>query len=478
MTAGTPRLRRLLTLAEVVLKVWAKIIGLISAAGIALTGCTQPASLRPTDLPQPGNYLDSAVIYEVNIRQFTEEGTFDAFREHLPRLESLGVDILWLMPIHPISEKNRKGTLGSYYSVADYLAVNPEFGTEQDFRELVDEAHQRGFKVILDWVANHTGWDNPWITDHPDWYTQDASGNIIHPAGTDWTDVADLNYNSLDMRLAMIDAMKYWVTEFDVDGYRADVAGQVPSDFWEAARAAIEQEKPVFMLAEDSGNQGLLKTAFDANYGWTLLGELNSMARGTSNATKFRLKLRSLQAQYRDGAFAMNFITNHDENSWNGTEFERMGDNVKLAAVLAFTAPGMPLIYTGQEIGLDRQLKFFEKDPVEWPAESAWGTSDWEVFYKKLVDLKHYNPALWTNGAGGRAMPFKTSEKYLVAFHRQVDGNTVVVLANPSDTAIEAKLNWEELAGTYTEHFTGELVELVPGDGPVVGPHGYLVLTD
>lgn len=460
------------------MKSWGKLVALFVASVLALSGCATPGSLRPTDMPVPANYLESAVIYEVNVRQFTEAGTFNAFREHLPRLEALGVDILWFMPIHPISELKRKGTLGSYYSVADYLAVNPEFGTEQDFKDLIAEAHDRGFKVILDWVANHTGWDNPWITENPDWYTQDAAGNIIHPPGTDWTDVADLNYNSLDMRLAMIDAMKYWVSEYDVDGFRADVAGQVPTDFWETVRIELDKIKPVFMLAEDSSNQGLLKSAFDANYGWTLLGELNSLAKGTSNAVKFRLKLRSLQAQYRDGAFAMNFITNHDENSWNGTEFERMGDNVKVAAVLAFTAPGMPLIYTGQEIGLDRRLEFFDKDSVEWPATADWGKSDWEVFYNRLVDLKHYNPALWTNGAGGRAMPFKTSDKQLVAFYRQVEGNTVIVLANPSDTAIEARLNWEDLAGTYTDFFMGDVIDLVPGEGPLLRPHGFMVLTD
>lgn len=460
------------------MKALGELAAVLTAAALALSGCTGQASLRPSDLPVPANYLESAVIYEVNVRQFTEEGTFDSFAEHLPRLEALGVDILWFMPIHPISELNRKGTLGSYYSVADYLAVNPDYGTEQDFKDLIKQAHDRGFKVILDWVANHTGWDNPWITEHPDWYTQDASGNIIHPAGTDWTDVADLNYNSLDMRLAMIDAMKYWVSEYDVDGFRADVAGQVPTDFWEAARVELDKIKPVFMLAEDSGNQGLLRDAFDANYGWTLLGELNSLAKGTSNAVKFRLKLRSLQAQYRDGAFAMNFITNHDENSWNGTEFERMGENVKLAAMLSFTVPGMPLIYTGQEIGLDRRLEFFEKDPVVWPAKEEWGTSEWEGFYRKLVEIKHYNPALWTNGAGGRAMAFKTSEKQLVAFYRQVEGNTVIVLANPSGEPIQAALNWEALAGTYTDEFTGDSVELVPGDGPTIEPNGFLVLTD
>lgn len=459
------------------MKRWGKLAAILSVASLALSGCAGPQSLRPTDLPQPANYLESAVIYEVNLRQYSEAGTFEAFAAHLPRLEALGVDILWFMPIHPISELNRKGTLGSYYSVADYRAVNPEFGDEAAFRALVEEAHSRGFKVILDWVANHTGWDNPWITEHPDWYTQDASGNIIHPAGTDWTDVADLNYNSLDLRLEMIESMKYWVEEFDVDGFRADVAGQVPTDFWETARIELDKIKPVFMLAEDSGNKGLLRDAFDADYGWTLLGELNSLAKGTSNGTKFRLKLRSLQAQYRDGAFAMNFITNHDENSWNGTEFERMGENVRLAAMLSFTAPGMPLIYTGQEIGLDRRLAFFEKDTVVWPAKEQWGTSEWEQFYRELTDLKHYNPALWTNGAGGKAMPFKTSEKKLVAFYRQVEGNTVVVLANPSDETLEAELEWKELIGSYTDWFSGATRELVAGEPVTLAPNDFLVLT-
>lgn len=426
----------------------------------------------------PANYMESAVIYEVNVRQFSDEGSFAAVQAQLPRLEALGVDILWLMPIHPISELKRKGGLGSYYSVADYTAVNPEFGTEEDFRSLVNEAHSRGFKVILDWVANHTGWDHPWVSNNPDWYTKDASGNITHPVGTDWTDVADLNYDKLDMRLAMIDAMKYWVSEFDVDGFRADVAGQVPTDFWDAARVAIEQVKPVFMLAEDSSNSGLLKTAFDANYGWTLMGLLNSLAQGTSNANKFMFKVKGLQTKYRNGAFAMNFITNHDENSWNGTEFERLGENVKIGAVLSFTVPGMPLIYNGQEVGLDRRLEFFEKDAIEWPAEADWGNSEWEIFYQRLVALKHYNPALWTAGAGSRIEFFDVNNQNLVAFYRQVNGNTVIVLANPSSSAVEANLNWGDLAGTYTDHFMGDVVDLVPGLGPIIQPNEFVVLTN
>lgn len=445
-----------------------------------LVGCTQEP--ESTDLVASNPNFNS-VIYEVNVRQFTEDGTFKAFAEHLPRLKELGVDILWFMPIHPISELNRKGSLGSPYAVADYFAVNPEYGSDQDFKNLVKAAHDQGFRVILDWVANHTGWDNPWITSHPDWYTQDASGNIVMPPGTDWSDVADLNFDNPEMRAAMIEAMSYWVTEFDVDGFRADVAHSVPVDFWNQASASLHEIKDVFMLAEDGGDLSLLRTAFDTNYAWSLKDLFNRLGRNNADAGDFRRNLKSNSYQYKDGLYQMVFITNHDENSWSGTEFERLGANVKNLAVLSFTVPGMPLIYSGQEIGLDRRLEFFEKDPITWPEKSDWGQSEWEIFYKQLVSLKTNNTALWTAGAGGNLKPLHFENTDVIAFSRSTGAtksflaNDVIVLMNLSPEKQSQLLEVGDLAGTYTDWFTNETVKLEAVHQIELQPNSFTVLT-
>jgi glycosidase len=401
-----------------------KLVAVIAAAMAVVVGMIAFVTVDPLNPRNDENYLAKAVIYEVNVRQFSEAGTFNAFSEHLPRLRELGVDVLWFMPIHPISEVNRKGSLGSYYAVADYKKVNPEFGTDQDFKTLVNKAQSMGFSVILDWVANHTGWDNPWIFQNPEWYTKGSDGEITYPLGTDWTDVADLDYSNYEMRMAMIDSMKYWVTEFNIDGFRADVAGEVPTDFWEAARVELEKEKKLFMLAEDGSNFLLLQNAFDANYGWNLLTLMNSLARQSSDAGSFRRNLKSQLIEYRPGGFPMNFITNHDENSWNGTEYERMGDMVKAMSALYFTVPGMPLIYNGQEIGLNRRLAFFEKDQIDWVE------SEMTPFYQRLIELKKKHPALWNGKAGGSFDFYLTNNDKVIAFVRESQGSVVISLIN------------------------------------------------
>ncbi len=284
----------------------------------------------------------NANIYEVNIRQYTPEGTFKAFEKHLPRLKKMGVDILWIMPIHPVSELNRKGTLGSYYAVQDYKAVNPEFGNMDDFKRLVEHAHSLGMKVIIDWVANHSGWDNVWTKDHADFYEKDKDGKLVSPF--DWTDVISFDYNNPEMRAAMTDALKFWLTETTIDGYRCDVAGMVPTDFWESARREMEVIKPVFMLAEDEDNADLLRYAFDMNYSWKLHKLMNSIAKGEQNAKEIWGNILWSGTTFPEDAYRMNFTTNHDENSWNGTIGERLGDAKNAMAVLAWTVPGMPFI--------------------------------------------------------------------------------------------------------------------------------------
>lgn len=419
---------------------------------LALVVTAAVLAAAPADAaPAAPAWIKNAVIYEVNVRQYTDEGTFKAFQTHLPRLKELGVDVLWLMPIHPISKVKRKGTLGSPYSVADYTGINPEYGTATDFKQLVDAAHAQGMYVILDWVANHTGWDNAWIT-NASWYTKDRDGNIIHPEGTDWTDVADLNFDSRDMRVAMIAAMKYWVMTFDIDGFRADVAGAVPTDFWNDATSQLNAIKPLFMLAEDASKTDLMREAFLANYGWPFKDFANTVGTKYASRNDFVGYLLMQRDWYPKGTFPMNFITNHDENSWNGTEFKRLGPAVEQMAALSFVVPGMPLIYSGQEIGLDRQLAFFEKDPI------VWAESRWTPFYKKLIRLKKNNRALWNGSFGGGTRDLTTSSDSLIAVARTVNMSRVLYVANISPKAVKGTITFGNLGGTYFDYGTNRKV--------------------
>jgi glycosidase len=327
------------------------------------------------------------------------------------------------MPVHPISEKNRKGTLGSYYSVRDYQGINPEFGTLDDFKRLVNRSHELGMKVIIDWVANHTGWDHRWISEHPDWYTQDSTGAIISP-NPDWSDIADLNFAVQPMRREMIREMQYWLRETDIDGFRCDVAWGVPQDFWEEARNSLDSVKPVYMLAEDEDHPEFLEKAFDSNYAWKLHHLTNDVAQGKKNAGVIKAYFDSLPP-YANGSFPMQFITNHDENSWAGTVQERMGAAADAFAVLSFTVPGIPLIYGGQEAGLNKRLAFFEKDTIRWSDLSKLD------FYAGLIRLKTENPALW-NGEEGGSIKFLTTNKpdQVLAWIREKNENKVLVVMN------------------------------------------------
>ncbi|MEY3049626.1 MAG: Alpha-amylase 2 [Bacteroidota bacterium] len=330
--------------------------------------------------------IASSVIYEVNVRQFSKEGTFAEVQKALPRLKAMGVDILWLMPINPIGVKNRKGSLGSYYAVRDYKGINPEFGTLSDFKNLVKSAHNQGMRLIIDWVANHSSPDNVWLDQgHKDWYTLDSTGNVQPTIGTDWWDVADLNYDNQEMRKEMISSMKYWVQECNIDGFRCDVAGWVPMDFWMQARKELETVKPLFMLAESEGADQ--HQAFDMTYGWEFHHIMNKIAQGKAEPSEI-LSYLEKDKSYPSNAIRMYFTSNHDENSWNGTEMERMGEARFVMAVLSYALNGMPLIYNGQETSLDRRLLFFEKDEINWDK------MDLERFYTTLNTLKQYNKCL------------------------------------------------------------------------------------
>lgn len=415
-----------------------------------LTGCKSESNTGPAT-PE---WSYNQTIYEVNVRQFSDEGTFKAVEAQLPRLKELGVGILWLMPIHPIGELNRKGSMGSYYSVKDYFDVNPEFGTKQDFQDLVNAIHAHGMYIILDWVANHTAWDNPITTTNPEFFETDENGSFIPPRGTDWDDVIQLDFENRDVWTYMSSALQYWVREFNIDGYRCDVADMVPIAFWNEARADLNKIKPVFMLAE-AENPEHHEIAFEMSYSWRMHHLFNSIARGEESPLKLDEYLAEDRARFPSHAFRMQFTSNHDENSWNGTEFERMGEAAKTFAVLASTMEGMPLLYNGQEMGLDRRLAFFEKDAI------IWERNEFHDFYAKLFNLNLTNNALFNGVHGGPMLRLNTeNDNQIYAFSREKNGNKVIVILNISDEIVAFGLESSALAGTFTNLFDDTTVVL------------------
>lgn len=415
--------------------------------------------------------MEKAVIYEANIRQYSPEGSFNAFTKDIPVLKELGVKIIWVMPINPISKIKRKATgevftseiadekerekyLGSYYSVSDYKAINPEFGTLDDFKNMVQVAHENGIYLIIDWVPNHTGWDHPWITAHPDWYTQDKDGNIIDPIdpGTGkswgWTDVADLNYDNQDMRAEMIADMKYWVTEADVDGFRVDVAHNVPVDFFEKALAELRKEKPLFMLAEAEKHE-LFRVGYDMGYAWEGHHLLNKMAKGEANGVDFEKYIEKQKSLLQPEDFNMNFVTNHDENSWGGTLSERMPNSKELFTALTYVMPGMPLIYSGQEYDLDHRLKFFEKDQIP-KTKGAY----FELL-RKLGQLKIASNAL-NGGKDAASYSSLNGGEDLIAFSRTKGRSSISFVGNISNKVKQFK----NLQGSYKDFLNNTKLEL------------------
>lgn len=439
-----------------------------------------PSDTTATVAPPAPDWAKNATIYEVNTRQFSQAGNFKAVEEQLPRLKELGVDIVWMMPIYPISQLHKKGTLGSPYAVADYKAVNPEYGTIADLKALVQRAHALGLRVILDWVPNHTGWDHVWVKEHPDWYTT-VNGKMTTPIdpktgkATDWTDVVDLNYNNPEMRKGMIDAMKFWLKECDIDGYRCDVAGFVPDDFWAQVRPELDKIKTVFMLAEWEDDPDQFKTCFNANYGWAMFSMMKAIAQGDLPATSLDTLRASNQKRFPRWYYQMIFTQNHDENTHHGTLAETFGPSADAFIVLSSTLEGMPLIYNGMESNLNRRLAFFEKDPIKW------GTYEKSHFFKTLLTLKHRNRALWNGLAGGNAEKISTDhDEKIYAFSRQRDNDRVVVLINMSGEAQTFRVSGisQGYEGVYTEIFSRQPMELKPEMSLTLKPWEYKVLTN
>jgi glycosidase len=390
-----------------------------------------PAAAQPAQHPHAA-WTRNASIYEVNVRQYSAGGGFNAVTRELPRLKRMGVEILWVMPIQPIGVRERKGGLGSYYSIKDYNAINPEFGTLDDFRALVKAAHKLKMKVILDWVANHTAWDHDWTRLHPDWYKRGPNGEEIpytYLSGDKpeyWTDVRGLDYTVPAVWDAQIAAMRWWIVETDIDGFRADVASLMPMDFWTRARAELEAVKPgQFWLAES--NDPAIHAVFDMTYEWALFNILADIGRGKAGAEALRAWVATGQNGFPADAYRMNFTSNHDENSWRSSDKDNFGDRFPLFAVLAATLPGMPLVYSGQESGLDKQIKFFEADPIDW------GTYRNAALYTRLLRLKARHPAMANGQAGGAVELLDAGDEAIFAFRRVKGRRSVTVIANLSD---------------------------------------------
>ena len=452
---------------------------ILSMTMMQALSCKQAPAMDDQDVTSnritPPDWAKNANIYEVNIRQYTPEGTFDAFRSHLPRLKKMGVDILWLMPIHPISVPKRKGSLGSYYAVSDFQAINSQFGTHEDFKELVDAAHAQGMYLIIDWVPHHTGWDHPWITEHPEYYNKNEKGEIRDPINEEtgepwgWTDVAELNLDNPEMRRHIVDDMIFWIEDYNIDGFRVDHAHGVPADYWdEVSRTLAALNKPLFMLAEGEENYLRNDSNFVAGYAWRFHHLMNDIARGEKSVNQLDTVLDSDRNRYTYG-YNMYFTSNHDENSWAGTEFERMGEGAKTFAAFSATIDGMPLIYSGQEEPLKKRLAFFEKDTIPFHNYS------YESFYTTLLNLKKKNKALWNGKDGGLSKRVNVSDK-VYAFMREKDGDRFVGIFNMSDQPQTTQLVIP--VKDMTDVFSGKAADLESNAEIQLGPWEYILYSN
>ena len=423
----------------------------------------------PSAFQQPA-WIFNTNIYEVNLRQYTPEGTINAFIHHLPRLRDMGVETLWFMPITPIALQERKGILGSYYACADYTAINPEFGSLDDFKNLVSKAHEMGFKVIIDWVANHTGWDHVWTRQHPEWYKKEADGNFKRPAGME--DIIELDFSNPQLRKGMIEAMHFWVREYDIDGFRCDLANWVELSFWKEARAALENSKQLFWFGEMDliQNPGYMQV-FDAAYTFTWMHQTEEYYKKSLLLNELLGVLHQYDAVSKSNSIPVWFTANHDENSWNGTEYEKYGNMAKLLAVFSCLWKGIPLIYSGQELPNKKRLRFFEKDEIAWT-----GKNELHDFYKTLLNLHSSHPALRVVDTGTSTDLLQTdAEDKMIAFVRKSGNKEVLVLLNFSKQELQVKVADDKLNGEFRNVFTEEVQIFSVNIKFSIGPWGYFV---
>lgn len=438
------------------------------AAPLAMAGHNyQP---QPYVQFQHAEWSKNATIYQINTRQFTPEGSLRAAEQQLPRLQQLGVSILWLMPIHPIGQVRRKGELGSPYAVRDFMAVNPELGTLADLKHFVGRAHALGLHVILDWVGNHTAWDNVLRSSHPEWYARDAHGQPHPTPWYDWDDIIDLDYSQPELRRYMTEAMKFWVREAGIDGYRADAAGLVPQDFWDNASRELRQIKPVFMLAEWE-SRDMHAVAFDASYAWTWWDSLRNIVDGKADATALYSYYAWNEKFYPKQAYRMLYSTNHDKNAWEGSEYEIFGPAVDAVTAFSFVSEGIPMIYNGQEAGNRKRLAFFERDPIVWQ-DAPQGE-----LLKQLLALKNRNSALWNGGWGAPMQQVRNhSPKQVFSFVRQNARDKVFAVFNLSASPVEARFEAGEQLGSYRDFASGERVTITPASQLTLAAWTYRIL--
>ena len=464
-------------------------------SAIAMMGCKKNSEdIASTTIEKFSPAVEeNSVIYEVNIRQYSPEGTFNAFTKDIPQLKELGVKIIWVMPIFPISQTKRKATggddskfasempaaeqhkyLGSYYAVSDFKKVNPEFGTIEDFRNLVKTAHENGIYVILDWVPNHTGWDHVWIKNHPEYYTQNAKGEIIDPVNPEtgkswgWTDVADLNYDNQNLRAEMTADMMHWIKNEEIDGFRCDVAGNVPLDFWQQAIPQLRKQKSIFMLAEAWEPALLKNNLFDMAYVWDGHHTMNKIAQGKEPVKQFDAYIEKINKDYEANDILMNFVDNHDENSWNGTIKSRLGEAEAAMTALSYLMPGMPLVYSGNEYGLAHSLKFFEKDSIPKTKGKQWELRAKLGKIKNEIDALHGGK----NKATYKRIP-ATNENVLV-FERMKNGKKVIYLANLSAKPVSVSL---PLNGQFKDIMNEKMMDLKASQVLSMLPWQYYILT-
>jgi glycosidase len=406
----------------------------LTAAFFILISCRQSHKEVPGTKPVSSvPAVEDVVMYEVFVRNFTPEGTFNAIIPQLDRLKNLGVNVLWLMPIQPTGVENRKGTYGSPYAVQDYTQVNPDYGTKADFKRLVDSIHSKGMYIIIDEVANHTAWDHPWTKDHPEWFTRDSAGNIIVPLGTDWTDVADLNYDNQELKAEKIATLRYWIDSFNIDGYRCDVAEWVGYDWWKACIDTLRKIRPVIMLAEGADPK-LYESGFDMTYGWSMYSAMKKLWNGSGTTatidSAYREEMQKYPAHYRH----IRFITNHDENSWDDVPQVKFGtlDGSKAAFITALTMPGAPLLYNGQEVAYPNRINLFEKYTIDWTANP-----EVQQWYSNVISIYNSSEPL----RRGALDQFSTENKHVLIYERKTLGKDPLwVIVNAANEEVMAKL--------------------------------------
>ncbi len=452
---------------EMIRVIFFALIFTIAACGTTNTNDSIHSETMNTNL----DWIHTANIYEVNIRQHTKEGTFNAFAKELPRLREMGVKILWFMPVTPIAREKMKGEIGSPYAAADYTSINPEFGTMDDFKSLLKNAHAQGFKVIIDWVANHTGWDHRWTKEHPEYYLKDsATGTFRIASGMD--DIIELDFDNPATVQAMIEAMKFWVREADIDGFRCDLAAWVELHFWKKARPAVDSVKQLFWLGEyDELDNPDYADVFQASYTWSWMHKTRAFYQENRPLTELDELLKKYDSIGNKSMRAW-FTTNHDENSWNGTEYEKYGDAAKALAVFSYTWNGIPLVYNGQELPNHKRLKFFERDPIEWT-----GDNKLHDFYKTLNHLKENNPAL--RGGDDKAQQFRlttTAPEKVLAYLRKHENREVLVILNLSRDKVKVDLHDPRVKGSFQNVFNQENKDLTSMKSFEMPPWEYIVM--